>query len=175
MNMEQHLKERYLNTNLHTVWTDPVENVATFPLWNLSGQMVGFQQYRPSASKIAQNHPRDGRYFTWLKSKGLAVWGLERFHLTPVIQFVTEGVFDAARLTCRGMSAVAVLTNSPTRDLRNWFDCTGRLIVTVCDNDAAGKRLAKFGDVAFFTQNKDLGESSEDFVTDLLKEAFRYL
>ena len=130
--------------------------------------MVGFQQYRPDASKVAQNHPREGRYFTYLKSKALAVWGLESFHLTPNVLFVTEGIFDAARLTHRGVSAIAVLTNNPTRDLCNRFACTGRLIVTVCDNDEAGRKLARFGDRAFYTAEKDLGESSDAFVDDLL-------
>jgi hypothetical protein len=39
----------------------------------------------------------------------------------------------------------------------------------VCDNDAAGRRLAKFGDVAVFTEDKDLGEADDEYVTRLLE------
>jgi hypothetical protein len=39
----------------------------------------------------------------------------------------------------------------------------------VCDNDVAGKRLAKFGDVAVFTEDHDLGDSSDEYVTRLLE------
>ena len=45
-----------------------------------------------------------------------------------------------------------------------------RKVVAVCDNDVAGRKLAKFGHVAVFTEEKDLGESSDEFVTALLKK-----
>jgi hypothetical protein len=45
-----------------------------------------------------------------------------------------------------------------------------RKVVAVCDNDVAGRRLAKFGDVSVFTEDKDLGEADDEFVTKLLKE-----
>jgi DNA primase len=83
--------------------------------------------------------------------------------------FLTEGVFDAARLTERGYSAVAVLSNNPTSDLKNWLMCLHRKVVAVCDNDTAGKRLAKFGDQCVFTTDKDLGDSSDEYVTELLE------
>jgi DNA primase len=89
--------------------------------------------------------------------------------LTPHVVFLTEGIFDAARLTERGYSALAALTNNPTKDLRNWLSMLNRKVVAVCDNDAAGRRLAKFGDVAVFTEDKDLGEADDAFVTRLLE------
>ena len=45
-----------------------------------------------------------------------------------------------------------------------------RKVVAVCDNDVAGRKFAKFGHVAVFTEEKDLGESSDEFVTALLKK-----
>lgn len=166
----QHLQERHLDVKLHRPVIDEVEGVATFFLWNLSGALIGYQQYRPGASKAANNDVRLGRYFTRVKQPTLAVWGVESLYLTPNVVFVTEGVFDAARITQRGYSAVAVLSNDPKRELRNWLRSLARKVVVVCDNDNAGRRLAKFGDVVAFTEEKDLGDSSDEFVTKLLEE-----
>jgi len=167
--LEQHLMDRYLNLALHRPVVDEVERVATFFLWNLSGQLVGYQQYRPEGEKKPQNNPKQGRYFTYRKQPTHTVWGVESLCLTPNVVFLTEGVFDAARLTNRGFSSLAMLSNNPNHDVRNWLTCLNRKAVAVCDNDAAGRRLAKFGDVAVFTQDKDLGDSDEEFVTNLLK------
>ena len=165
----EHLKERHVDLNLHRPWIDEDERVAVFYLYNLSGSIIGYQQYRPNADKMKDNHPKEGRYFTYRKQPTLAVWGVESLHLTPHVVFLTEGVFDAARLTERGYSALAVLTDNPTKDLRNWLSMLNRKVVAVCDNDKAGRRLAKFGDVAVFTEDKDVGEATDEYVTRLLE------
>jgi len=149
---------------------DEAERVATFYLWNLSGELVGYQQYRPEGEKKPQNNPKEGKYFTCRTQPTVAVWGVESLHLTPNVVFLTEGVFDAARLTERGYSALAALSNNPSQDLRNWLTFLNRKVVAVCDNDTAGKRLAKFGDVAVFTEDHDLGDSSDEYVTRLLSQ-----
>ena len=64
MDVKKHLTERYLNPDLYTVsWDD---ETACFALWNLSGQWVGYQQYRPFAPKTARNDPK--RLRPWLGS-----------------------------------------------------------------------------------------------------------
>ena len=167
--LREHLKSRHLDFELHRPVLDDENGVAIFYLWNLSGQMVGYQQYRPTGSKKNNNDPREGKYYTFRKAPTVAVWGVESLHLTPDVLFLTEGVFDAARLTARGFSAVAVLGNSSTGDLQNWLFMLNRTVVAVCDNDDAGRKLAKFGDVAVFTDEKDLGDSSDEEVTELLE------
>ena len=164
-----HLKERHLDVNLHRPMVDEVERVATFYLYNLSGQLVGYQQYRPEGEKKPQNNPKEGKYFTYRKQPTLSVWGVESLDLSPHVVFVCEGLFDAARLTERGFSALAVLSNNPTPDLRNWLTMLNRKVVAVCDNDDAGRKLAKFGDCCVFTTDKDLGDSSDEYVKNLLK------
>lgn len=170
MNLVEHLKSRHLDLELHRPMLDEEAGVATFYLWNLSGQLVGYQQYRPDAPKTYDNDPKMGRYYTYRNRNfpTLAVWGVETLHLTPHVVFVVEGVFDAARLTARGYSALAVLSNDPSLDLRNWLMSLNRLVVVVADNDKAGRKLAKFGHVAVFTDEKDLGDSPESFVDELL-------
>lgn len=168
MNLTQHLRSRHLDLELHQPVLDDTEGVATFYLWNLSGQLVGYQQYRPEGEKKPQNNPKQGKYFTYRKQPTLAVWGVESLHLTPDVVFLTEGVFDACRLTEKGVSALAVLSNNTGKDLSNWLSMLNRKVVAVCDNDDAGRKLAKFGDVSVFCEDHDLGDSSDDFVNSLL-------
>lgn len=166
--VREHLVDRHIDLELHRPIIDEEERVATFYLWNLSGKLCGYQQYRPGGEKNS-NNPKEGKYFTFRKQPTLAVWGVESLHLTPNVVFVTEGLFDAARLTERGASALAVLSNNPTADLNNWLTCLNRRVVVVCDNDTAGKQLATFGQDVVFTEEKDLGDSTDDFVTFLLE------
>jgi hypothetical protein len=101
--------------NLHRAWLG--EDTATVPLWNLSGQLVGYQQYRPNASKEAKNDPREGRYFTRLARDRVGVWGLESWSFSDTL-FLCEGVFDACKVTWLGYSALAVFStevNGTTR------------------------------------------------------------
>ena len=171
MTVLQNLRSRYFDMNLHTVWVDEDEGVATFPLWNLSGQLVGYQQYRPSANKKKDNHPKMSRYFTYRKNKVVGVWGLESWNLSDTL-FVTEGTFDACRLTARGCSAVAVLSNDLDSSTQKWLYAvrSSRFVVAVCDNDAAGRRLARYGHVAHVVENGDLGDATDEYVTKLVKE-----
>lgn len=171
MNVLQHLHSRYFDTRLHTHWVDEEEGVATFPLWNLSGQLVGYQQYRPSATKKKDNHPKMSRYFTWRKNKVVGVWGLESWNLSNTL-FVTEGTFDACRLTSLGYSAIATLSNDVDDSLKRWLWTVRkyRRVVTVCDNDAAGRRLTKYGHVSHVVESGDLGDASDEYVANLVKE-----
>ena len=168
MDLLEHLKSRHLDLGLHRPVLDHENNVATFYLYNLSGQLVGFQQYRPHASKAPSNNPRESRYFTFRKQPTLALFGVESLHLTPDVVFLTEGVFDACRLTELGVSALAVLSNDPTPQLHEFLRCLNRRVVVVADNDAAGRKLAKFGHDVVFCEEKDLGDSSDEFVKRLV-------
>ena len=163
-----HLQSRFVNFDLHRPIIDDDAGVATFLLFNLSRQIVGTQQYRPHAPKTARNDPREGRYFTRSKSGTIAVFGIESLHLNPNIVFVTEGIFDAVRLTSIGIPAIAVLSNNPTPDLKNFLQCLGRKVIVVCDADSAGRALAKFGDVSETLGEKDLGEAEQSTVDALV-------
>ena len=47
MNLTEHLKSRHLDMTLHHPVLDEGTRTVTFFLYNLSGQLVGFQQYKP--------------------------------------------------------------------------------------------------------------------------------
>lgn len=168
MTMMSHLQSRDLDFTVHTVWVSEEESTATFPLWNLSGQMVGYQQYRPTATKKKNNHPSEGKYFTYTKKGSIYVWGLESFHFTPSLLFVTEGVFDATRLTKRGVSAVAILSNDPTNTVKTWLNSINRTIIVVADNDPAGRKLIKVGHHSVIVPDGDLGGAPNEWVDNLV-------
>lgn len=170
MTVLNHIRERSFDDSLHTAWVDEDEGVAVFPLWNLSGRMVGYQQYRPSANKKKCNDPKMSRYFTYRKGRVVGVWGLESWNLSNTL-FVTEGVFDATRITSLGYSAIATLSNDIDDSTKNWFKCikTNRFVVAVCDNDSSGLRLAKCGHESHVVEIGDLGSVPEEYVVNLLK------
>lgn len=157
-----------MDVHLHTVWCDLDQSVVVFPMWTLSGALVGYQQYRPLATKQRQNNAKQGRYFTHRLKHTVGVWGMESWHLSPQVLFVTEGVFDAARLTWLGLSAVATLSNNPDVSTSNWLKCVPRLTVAVCDPDAAGEKLARHCDESV-TLDTDLGDAEDSTVQKVVK------
>jgi len=106
------------------------------------------------------------------RASEVAVWGMESWYLTNVL-FITEGIFDAARLTELGVSAIAMAANDLDKTTARWLSTVRRFrpVVAVCDGDKAGRRLAKQGHVSIIMPDgTDLGGASDSFVADLLKE-----
>jgi len=171
MNIYSHLQERHLNLELHRPIVDEETGIVTLYCYNLSGQIVGYQQYNPKGDKKTNNSKSEGKYYTY-KSKQLntvVLWGVESLYQSNGVVYLTEGIYDAARLTNRGQSALATLTNNPPKDYRNYLKLLNRPIVAVCDNDVAGRRLAKYGDyVEIVPDGKDLGDANEDYVSYLI-------
>lgn len=172
--MRKHLIGRCVNFNLHTPHLS--DNIATFMLYNLSGQIVGYQRYNPSFPSAfpgdgKQHNLRDRRYYNYVSSGQIGIFGLESLKESSSCIFVTEGVFDCCRLTNRGASAVAVLTNNPSTSMKNFLSCLGKPIVAICDSDHAGKKLRMVGNFSETVQGgKDLGECGEHFVEYILKK-----
>ena len=155
------------------VWIDEENGLATFPLWNLSGKLVGYHQYNPHADKTPKTRPKDGRYFTYVTGKKkeaqLAVWGLESFYFRTDILVITEGIFDACQLHRYNIPAIAVLGSS-SKPLRNWLLCINRKIYKV--NDDHGSSLGQYQNIDI-GDNEDMGAAKEEdiqkIVNDILK------
>jgi len=142
--------------------------VYTFPLWNLMGQMVGYQQYRPDADKERKLNPKDMRYYTYLPSNTNTAWGLETLNPRKVNLLVVEGIFDAVKLHNAGCNALAVLANNP-RPLKSWLHTLGYNIVPVCEGDKAGRMLASLatGDIVeYLPEGVDVGDMTAEQVTE---------
>lgn len=172
-----HLESRHLQLwRYHHVSVDDKNEVVTFRLWNLSGQLVGFQQYRPWGSKSLNNDRHEGKYFTCISFGQTGVWGVETLHYQPGIIFVCEGVFDACRIHNLDLPAIAVFGNNPLH-LIPWLKALGRRVVAVPDDDAAGKSLANIADEVLDVSpylpsikkgSRDLGRLKDEQVERLL-------
>lgn len=145
------------------------EDVVIFTLWNLSGQMVGYQQYRPGASKERKNDPREGRYYTSLhgdkNEKPIGVWGLESLSLDPHVLVIVEGIFDACQIHRLGVPCVALL-NSSYKHYKNWLTCLGRKIYKI--EDSNGSKLGPYTNIELPEGKDDVGECDKFEVFDML-------
>jgi hypothetical protein len=165
-----HLRTRHLQIERYN-GVLVFDDVVIFLLWNLSGQLCGYQQYRPDANKEKRNDPREGRYYMSLhgdkNEKPIAVWGLETFHYRSDILFITEGIFDACRLHNCGFSAIALLSSSH-KNFRNWFYSLNRKIIKVEDDH--GSSLGPYEALQIPSYRVDLGDCTDDEILDITKE-----
>lgn len=163
-------KHRYLDTSKYS-GVAVHNNVYTFPLWNLSGQMLGYQQYRPDADKTRKANPKEMRYYTYLPKTTNTAWGLETLDSNKNYLLLVEGVFDAVNLHNEGFNALAVLTNNPV-PLRSWLRTLGyATIVSVCEGDTAGRKLASVGDKAIYLpEGTDVGDMKPHEINETFKE-----
>lgn len=162
--LREHLLSRYVDFSRHTVYMSGSK--ATFMLYNLSGQIVGYQQYNPLAPDVSSN-AIDGRYYT-RRSKHISIFGLETLKEDTRILFITEGIFDAMRLTSKGCSCIALLTNAPNSSMKNLLECLPYRKVLVADNDKGGavliSALKYIVSEVIIPPYKDLGNAPEEYV-----------
>ena len=174
-----HLKERGIDPKLTRVLIDEKTSDSYFFLYNLTGQMVGYQKYNPLMAKTGQGRledPRLARYFIWAGDEGygkkIAVWGLETLNWTDEFLFITEGIFDCVKIHQAGEPAIAVMCNDPSDSLKSWIKTLPQKRIVIYDNDIPGKKLKKIGDYNFTVPDpyKDLGEMSQEEATRFIKE-----
>lgn len=179
--IKSHLKDRGIDPDQTRVIIDEQTNDVYFFLYNLSGQMVGFQKYNKDYQKTGQSNlddPRMAKYFTWVSEEGygkaIAVWGLESTKFTDKFLFITEGIFDAARIQEAGYPAIAVLCNNPNISLKGWLETLPQTKIVIYDNDIPGKRLIKFGDYAYTVpRDKDVNDLTPEEAKKFLEECLR--
>ena len=159
IDIKTHLKERGINPDDSNITID--NNDVYFYIYNLSGQMVGYQKYNPLYPKqLGKGKDEDKtnvKYYTFFGDEGIGkkigTWGIESLKPTDKYVFIVEGVFDAARIHQCGYSALAVFCNDPAH-LKSWFNILPQIKIVIydndeLDNDPGGKKLIKYGDYAF--------------------------
>lgn len=178
MSIRQHLIQRLIITDDPGIFIDEENRVATFFLYNLSGKIVGYQQYRPDADKKKKNDPKEGRYYTYITDEGesapkkakkhIALYGVDTINRVnfsfrkgkPL--FIVEGIFDAAALHYHGYPAVAVLQNDP-KNLKSFFAALNVPTIALCDGDEAGNKLAKIADTSYtLPKDRDVASLNEE-------------
>lgn len=182
--ISKHLMGRGVDPTKTRVIIDEETEDSYFFLYNLSGQMVGYQKYNPNYVKTGQSNlddPRMAKYFTWVsdeeKGKKIAVWGLESLDVMKhEYVFITEGIFDAARIQEAGYPALAVLCNNPSDSLKSWLMTLPQKKIVIYDNDKAGRKLMKAGDFAYTVPSgKDANdltpEEAKLFIQDCLSKS----
>jgi len=168
--MIEHLESRHLQLERYNgIYVS--DDVVCFTLWNLSGQMCGYQQYRPDADKKKKNHPREGRYYTSIhggkNEKKVAVWGLETLAYRSDVLVITEGIFDCCRFHNYDIPAVALLSSS-WKHYRNWLLCLDRKIYKA--EDESGSSLGPFENIP--CPEKDFGECREHQMRAIITRIF---
>ena len=175
-NLLNHLKGRGIDTNKTKLVIDEESGDTFFFLYNLSGQMVGYQKYNPLYPKKGQRKaedPRKVKYFNRIGEEEhdskIAVWGLESYKFTDKYIFITEGIFDIARAHQAGYPGIAVLCNDPNPQLKYWLETLPQIKIVIYDNDKAGEKLTKLGDYSFsVNEGKDLNDLSVEDAKEFL-------
>lgn len=172
----EHLNSRGCNPNKYHCFIS--DEAATFLLFNLSGQIVGFQQYRPNAPKDAKGNRKELRYWSYVGQEGetkrIAVFGLETLEIKNGFCFIVEGIFDAVKVHNAGYPCIATLSNDPNH-LTTLFKDLGRLFISISDNDKAGNRLKKFAKLNLDVPKKfkDIGDMPQP-EANILIQSFLY-
>lgn len=158
-----HLKSRGMNTSLYPSLAATNE-VATFTLFDFSGRLSGFQQYRPLGEKKESNKT-SGKYWSYVPNGGVGVFGLESMDFTETV-YLVGGLFKAATLHRLGYTALHVSAVS-YKVLRPQLRLLRRPYVGVGDNDDEGRQFA--ARYRGFTSPLDLDEMKDEDVHELLR------
>lgn len=172
IDLHSHLVTRGMNPALYRgVAYDHENEAVTFPLWNLSGQMVGYQIYRPTINDKKINDENLGRYYTYLPRGVDGAFGIETirpFDASPI--YCVEGVFKAAVLHRLGYQAIALLTSTPKR-WKPWFRIMRktRRLIGIGDPDPAGQKLVNIVGAGSVTPECDLDEMSDEDIIEFVE------
>lgn len=171
----KHLKSRRLYPKYYKCHLDEESGIATFFIFNLSGQLVGYQTYNPHMPKFRTNlTPQEQRYFTYITGRKdtrmNAFWGLDRYDYTKEIVFITEGIFDACVFHNLGYNAFACLANNPKK-LRTVFKTMNHRFIGIADGDDAGALLVEtIDEIIQMPSGKDPNDLTDKELVIILKE-----
>lgn len=184
--IEEHLKKRGIDPEKTRVIIDKESEDVFFFLYNLSGQMVGYQKYNPNYPKTGQNNvsdPRMVKYYNYVteeeRGRMIAVWGLETLKMNDKYFFIVEGIFDAARIHQAGHPAIATLCNNPTEQTKEWLRTLPQMKIVIYDNDGNkdSLKLKTCGDHSFTVESgKDMNdlsvEEAKSFCDKIINDLF---
>ena len=131
----------------------PTEEHVVFPLIAPGGRYIGHQRYFWRRPKLRSNDEQ-GRYITTYlaECKLTGFYGWDNCYNTGPL-FVTEGIWDSIRVGNCYVDCLALLCNSPSKQLKQYLRmlACGRPIVALIDRDEnkAGEKLGRAFDFAY--------------------------
>jgi len=186
---DQHLYDRGLKQH-HRCWKtgllpdNPMDEHVVFPLLTPDGKYVGHQRYFWRRPKLRSNDEQ-GRYITTFlpEYKLTACFGWEYCRGYGPL-FITEGIWDAIRVSNCYVDCLAVLCNNPSKQLRQYLQMlckkTSRVLVALVDSDGPGQQLANSASYAFGPAcgYKDFNDMSHDMcferITKILDDVRKF-
>ncbi|WVX87581.1 DNA primase [Vibrio phage EniLVp02] len=122
---------------------DNEQGTAVVFLYNLLGQIVGYHQYRPHATKEPSNNPKDSRYYTHRTSfkDQVAIGGFETVSGLPYgsTVYLVEGWFDAAPLWAHGRACL-FLCGVPDKHLARFLRLLGYRYTLIAISDPPSEK-----------------------------------
>ena len=145
-------------------WLSPAEELVYFKLWGWNNKLVGYQRYDWRSEKLSSNK---GRYYTY-SIKGYeecCLYGLRsltRFP-SPSPLFIVEGAWNAVTCHNNGYAALATLTATPSKSLRDYILAIAgnRRRIALLDNDAQGTKQT-LSAMADFSYKPEYGKDVND-------------
>lgn len=172
--IRSHLKQRHLDVDMYHCHVDDDAGKVTFWLADDRMQLAGMLQYYPHGSKSTTDE--NSKYFSKAsKNRMVPLFGMETFHWSPDVIFLSEGAFDSVRLANRGYTSLAMLSSNVHQRTRNWITSRGRRTVFVRDNDHLIKskkrdrnHIKYFVDDVYIPAAEDMGAMEEDEIDRML-------
>lgn len=180
--IDTHLKSRYLDVSNYTSMKIIHEDggYLWFPLWNLSGQLVGYQTYRPNSEKNVKKFSKDkhmyARYYTYVgKVNGvshIAIFGIGKLDPKNGLNcYLAEGVFDAVVLHNLGLNCLAILGvgDKPNLKLKSLLFTMNYNFIAICQGDKAGLKLINYTNTHIkLPEGKDVSDLGTDIIKHIL-------
>jgi hypothetical protein len=165
-----HLKSRGLDLEKTHIIYDEQKGDAYFFIYNLTGQLIGYQKYNPNNPKV-DDMGEDGRYFSHIRKELLGqgkvgVYGLETYQMDKKYLFIAEGIFDIIKIHNMGEPGIANLGCSLSKQAINWYRTLPQIKILIQDKDEAGKELTQIADYVLTVPDpyKDLGDMPQNEV-----------
>ena len=172
--IRKHLKQRHLDVDMYHCHVDDEADKVTFWLADDRLRLAGILQYYPNGSKDTTDS--NSKYFSKSSKEGMVpLFGMETFHWSPEVIFLSEGAFDAIRPANRGYTSLAMLSSNVHKRTRNWITSRGRRTILVRDNDhllESTKRerdhIKNFVDDIYIPAAEDMAAMTEDEIDHML-------
>ena len=175
--LRQHLCNRGLDFDKFDYRVSMTDSLAYFFLYNLSGQLTGYQKYNPDGEKGFRASKKNdktwkAKYYTYKTENTLAFYGAYSYNVYKPL-FLVEGIFDAIKIINNGASCFALLTSSPSKQMAGFLNTLPNKKYIIDDNAGHAKKTFRHVVAERLlppSEYGDVGDMPQDEVNLFLKE-----